>query len=46
MPWARVIGVAVGNQCAVYGPPRVNVEIPCGAIDAAIGEGEYLGWHE
>jgi len=34
-----VIRMAVGDQSAVHRPPRINVEIPKRAIDAAIGEG-------
>ena len=45
MPRARVVGVSVGDQRTVHGAPRVDIEITGGAVDAAICEGENLGWH-
>ena len=40
MARAGVVGMAVSDQRAVYGPPRVDKEISGGAVDAAIGKGK------
>ena len=40
---AGVVAVAVGDQGAVNGLPRVDVKIASGAVDSAVGEGEDVG---
>ena len=43
MSRSGMVGMAVGDQCPLYGFPRIDIEIPGGAINPAIRKCKNIG---